>query len=92
MASLRQFIRDMTSLPSGSTVRTSIENPKTVGGGTNQYIGADLRIKQSNERASIVRAIQKTVIKIIETPVIYKMVIRKIEVNLDGKNIAINKR
>ncbi len=31
MATLRQFIRDMTSLPVGSTIRNSIENPKTTG-------------------------------------------------------------
>ena len=29
MATLREFIRDMTSLPVGSTIRDSIENPKT---------------------------------------------------------------
>ncbi len=33
MATLRQFIRDMTSLPVGSTIRDSINNPKTVGNG-----------------------------------------------------------
>ena len=42
MATLRQFIRDMTGLPVGSTIRASIENPKVVGGGETKYIGQDI--------------------------------------------------